>query len=81
MMVPAWQSVFPRPVPHVAITIRRFGKRTFSAEDLVEQKALPENVKEAAELALMTRKNILVSGGNRIRQDHLAQCADRTATR
>ena len=53
----------PPASPHVAITIRRFGKRTFSAEDLVEQKALPENVKEAAELALMTRKNILVSGG------------------
>ena len=53
----------PPASPHVAITIRRFGKRTFSALDLVEQKALPENVKEAAELALMTRKNILVSGG------------------
>ena len=53
----------PPASPHVAITIRRFGKRTFSAADLVEQKALPENVKEAAELALMTRKNILVSGG------------------
>ena len=43
--------------------IRRFGKRTFSALDLVEQKALPENVKEAAEQMLMTRRNILVSGG------------------
>ena len=49
--------------PHVAITIRRFGKRTFSAEDLVEQKALPENVLKAAERMLMTRRNILVSGG------------------
>ena len=39
----------PPASPHVAITIRRFGKRTFSAGDLVEQKALPENVKEAAE--------------------------------
>ena len=62
MMVPAWRSVFPRPV-HVAITIRRFGKRTFSAVDLVEQKALPENVLEAAAQMLMTRRNILVSGG------------------
>ena len=53
----------PPASPYVAITIRRFGKRTFSAADLVEQKALPENVLEAAELALMTRKNILVSGG------------------
>ena len=53
----------PPASPQVAITIRRFGKRTFSAEDLVEQKALPENVKEAAERALTARKNILVSGG------------------
>ena len=53
----------PPASPHVAITIRRFGKRTFSAADLVEQKSLPGNVLEAAELALMTRKNILVSGG------------------
>ena len=53
----------PPASPHVAITIRRFGKRTFSAADLVEQKALPENVLEAAERMLMTRRNILVSGG------------------
>ena len=53
----------PPASPHVAITIRRFGKRTFSAVDLVEQKALPENVLEAAAQMLMTRRNILVSGG------------------
>ena len=53
----------PPASPYVAITIRRFGKRTFSALDLVEQKALPENVKEAAAQMLMTRRNILVSGG------------------
>ena len=53
----------PPASPHVAITIRRFGKRTFSAADLVEQKALPENVLEAAAQMLMTRRNILVSGG------------------
>ena len=53
----------PPASPHVAITIRRFGKRTFSAADLVEQKALPENVLKAAEQVLMTRRNILVSGG------------------
>ena len=53
----------PPASPHVAITIRRFGKRTFSAADLVEQKALPENVLKAAERMLMTRRNILVSGG------------------
>ncbi len=53
----------PPASPHVAITIRRFGKRTFSAADLVEQKSLPGNVLEAAERMLMTRRNILVSGG------------------
>ena len=53
----------PPASPHVAITIRRFGKRTFSAADLVEQKSLPGNVLEAAAQVLMTRRNILVSGG------------------
>ena len=53
----------PPASPHVAITIRRFGKRTFSAADLVGQKALPENVLKAAEQVLMARRNILVSGG------------------
>ena len=53
----------PPASPHVAITIRRFGKRTFSAADLVEQKSLPGNVLEAAEQVLLTRRNILVSGG------------------
>ena len=53
----------PPASPKVAITVRRFGKRSFSAEDLVEQGALPRNVKEAAEKMLHTRRNILVSGG------------------
>ena len=53
----------PPASPKVAITIRRFGKRAFSADDLVEQGALPVNVKEAAERMLHTRRNILVSGG------------------
>ena len=53
----------PPASPKVAITVRRFGKRAFSAADLVEQGALPVNVKEAAERMLYTRRNILVSGG------------------
>ncbi len=53
----------PPASPKVAITVRRFGKRAFSAGDLVEQGALPKNVKETAERMLMTRRNILVSGG------------------
>ena len=53
----------PPASPKVAITVRRFGKRSFSASDLVAQGALPKNVKEAAEKMLHTRRNILVSGG------------------
>ena len=47
----------------VAITVRRFGKRAFSAADLVKQGALPENVRREAEQVLRSRRNILVSGG------------------
>ena len=53
----------PPASPAVAITVRRFGKRTFSAEDLVEQGSLPENVRAEADRVLHTRRNILVSGG------------------
>ena len=44
----------PPASPKVAITVRRFGKRAFSAADLVEQGALPKNVKAVAERMLMT---------------------------
>ena len=53
----------PPASPQVAITVRRFGKRAFSADDLVEQGALPENVRAEAERVLRSRRNILVSGG------------------
>ena len=53
----------PPASPHVAITVRRFGKRAFSAEDLVAQGALPEDVRKEAERVLRSRRNILVSGG------------------
>ena len=53
----------PPASPSVAITVRRFGKRAFSAADLVEQGSLPENVRAEAERVLHTRRNILVSGG------------------
>ena len=43
--------------------MRRFGKRAFAAADLVEQGALPENVRAEAERVLHSRRNILVSGG------------------
>ena len=53
----------PPASPAVAITVRRFGTRAFSAAQLVEQHALPANVRDAAERVLHTRRNILVSGG------------------
>ena len=53
----------PPASPQVAITVRRFGKRAFSADDLVKQGALPENVRAEAERVLRSRRNILVSGG------------------
>ena len=53
----------PPASPHVAMTIRRFGGRAFSAADLVRQGALPEKVFHAARDALRARRNVLVSGG------------------
>ena len=53
----------PPASPHVAITVRRFGKRSYSATQLVEQGALPEHIRLAAERTLHARRNILVSGG------------------
>ena len=53
----------PPASPHVALTIRRFGERTFSPDDLVRMGSLPETVHRAARSALRSRRNILVSGG------------------
>ena len=53
----------PPASPEVAITIRRFGGRAFSAEDLVRMGSLPEPVLEAARRTLLARRNVLVSGG------------------
>ena len=53
----------PPTSPHVAITVRRFGTRAYSPTQLVEQGALPEHIRLAAERTLHTRRNILVSGG------------------
>ena len=53
----------PPASPSVAITIRRFGSRAFSAEDLVRAGSMPQEVLDAARRALAGRHNILVSGG------------------
>ena len=53
----------PHEAPEVAITIRRFGGRAFSAADLVDMGSLPEAALQAARTTLESRRNILVSGG------------------
>ncbi len=53
----------PPASPSVAITIRRFGNRSFSAAQLVAQGTLPAHIRDEAERVLHTRRNILVSGG------------------
>ena len=53
----------PPASPAVAITVRRFGTRSFSAAQLVAQGALPAHIRDEAERVLHTRRNILVSGG------------------
>ena len=53
----------PPASPHLAITVRRFGTRSFSAAQLITQGALPAHIPDEAERVLHTRRNILVSGG------------------
>ena len=57
----AWPSVCASP--HVAITVRRFGTRSFSAAQLIAHGALPAHIPDEAERVLHSRRNILVSGG------------------
>ena len=53
----------PPASPHLAITVRRFGTRSFSAAQLLAQGALPAHIPDEAERVLHTRRNILLSGG------------------
>ena len=53
----------PPASPHVAIIMRRFGTRSFSAAQLVAQGALPAHIRDEAERVCNTRRNILLSGG------------------
>ena len=53
----------PPASPEVTITVRRFGNRTFSAEDLVEMGSLPPELLVQIRDTLASRHNILVSGG------------------
>ena len=53
----------PPASPHLAITARRFGARSFSAAQRIAQGALPAHIRDEAERVLHTRRNILLSGG------------------
>ena len=53
----------PPASPKTAITVRRFGNRSFSAQELVRIGSLPAEVLAKAQELLRSRRNILVSGG------------------
>lgn len=53
----------PPASPITTITIRRFGDRHFSAEDLVKQNALSPSLLAHIRQILTARRNILISGG------------------
>ena len=53
----------PPAIPAPAITIRRFGNRTFSAEDLVAIGSLTQDVLDLVRRTLAARQNVLVAGG------------------
>ena len=71
----------PPASPHVAITVRRFGTRSFSAAQLVAQGALPAHIRDEAERVLHTRRNILVSGGTASGKTTLLNALIRVAPR
>ena len=53
----------PPAAPSAAITIRRFGGRAFTIEELTASGSLPEAVAERAGAALRSGRNLLISGG------------------
>ena len=53
----------PPATPVTAITIRRFGGRAFSIDELTASASLPEPVVERASAVLRSGRNVLISGG------------------
>ena len=53
----------PPAAPATAITIRRFGGRAFTIEELTASGSLPPAVVEAAVAVLGAERNVLISGG------------------
>ena len=71
----------PPASPHVAITMRRFGTRSFSAAQLVAQGALPEHVRHEAERVLAHAPEHPRERRHRERQDDAAERPHRAASR
>ena len=71
----------PPASPHVAMTIRRFGGRAFSAADLVSLGSLPETVFRAARKAAGLPPEHPGLRRHRLGQDHALERPDRTASR
>ena len=63
MTAPVSLFVCPPASPSVAITVRRLGKRSYSADDLVRHGSLPPEVLPEARAVLPAWRNVLVSGG------------------
>ena len=53
----------PPAAPTTAITIRRFGGRAFTVDELTASRSLPAAVVEQAAAALRAGRNVLISGG------------------
>ena len=70
----------PPASPEVTITVRRFGNRTFSAEDLVEMGSLPPELLVADPRHLGQPSQHPGLRGDRLGQDDVAQCLDCVAS-
>ncbi len=53
----------PPAASATAITIRRFGGRAFTIEELTASGSLPAPVVEATAAVLQAERNVLISGG------------------
>ena len=53
----------PPAAPSAAITIRRFGGRAFTVDDLTASGSLPAAVVDQTAAVLRSRRNVLISGG------------------
>ena len=53
----------PPAAPSAAITIRRFGGRAFTVDDLTASGSLPAAVADRTAAVLRSRRNVLISGG------------------